>query len=100
MTPKLTWLEAEVLDYIRKHEREGLNRSSIAKGLIRELRSRGPVPARPLIEVSEVLDSLYRMGIIERTYDGTYEIPEFRGGCYGSSDDPGRMPQMREAQSL
>lgn len=100
MTPKLTWLESEVLDYIRKHEREGLNRSSIAKGLIRELRSRGPVPARPLIEVSEALDSLYRMGIIERTYDGTYEIPEHRGGCYGSADEPGRMPQLREAQSL
>lgn len=100
MTPKLTWLESEVLDYIRKHEREGLNRSTIAKGLIRELRSRGPVPARPLIEVSEALGSLYRMGIIERTYDGTYEIPEFRGGFYGSADYPGRMPQLREAQSL
>lgn len=94
MTPKLTWLESEVLDYIRKHEREGLNRSTIAKGLIRELRSRGPVPARPLIEVSEALDSLYRMGIIERTYDGTYEIPEFRGGVDGPTHNNGDMSQM------
>ncbi len=61
------------LDYIRRHEKaeDGVDLNDMVRGIGGELRLNDPETVKSAVR------SLYRRGIIERRYDGRYEIPEW-----------------------
>lgn len=70
----LTASETMCLDYIRRHEMvdDGVDLNELVDGISREYVSMDD----PEIILCAV-HSLHRMGMIERRYDGRYEIPEW-----------------------
>ena len=70
----LTASETMCLDYIRRHEKvdDGVDLNGLVDGINREHVSMDD-PETILCAVH----SLHRMGMIERRYDGRYEIPEW-----------------------
>lgn len=69
---RLTPLEQHIIDYIEN------NQSVIVSGITISMIVRDAGAAYtdiPTERILEVIESLYRRAIIERTYAGTYEVP-------------------------
>ena len=60
------------LSFLRTHEGDtGLSMNELVRGISREYRSMNAE------QIMNAINNLYRGGVIERRYDGRYEIPEW-----------------------
>lgn len=64
--------EQVCLSFLRTHEGDmGLSMNELVRGISREYRSMDTE------QIMNAINNLYRGGVIERRYDGRYEIPEW-----------------------
>ena len=64
--------EQVCLSFLRTHEGDmGLSMNELVRGISREYRSMDTE------QIMNDINNLYRGGVIERRYDGRYEIPEW-----------------------